>query len=108
MTFLFVITKTRQNKNARNNLNIHQTVKKTYHYSKPVVLVLTCFKSHSESLAYFTPLNPIPKNKINTIPRDQLVDHHLSKEQTYFTSLNQQVIYVHKNMILNFHFFHIF
>lgn len=108
LTFLFVITKTRQNKNARNNLNI-QTIQKTYHYSKPLVLVSTCFKSRSESLAYVTPLNPIPKNKIYTIPRDQLMDRHLSKEQTYFTSLNQKVIYVHENMILNFNFvFHIF
>lgn len=107
LTFLFVITE--QNKNARNNLNIHQTIQKTYHYSKPLVLVSTCFKSCSESLAYVTPLNPIPKNKINTIPRDQLMDRHLSKEQTYFTFLNQKVIYVHENMILNFNFvFHIF
>ena len=84
---------------CQNNLNIHQTAQKTYHYSKPLVLMSTCFKSRSEGLAYVTPLNPIPKNKINTIPCDQLMDRHLSKEQTYFTSLNQKVIYVHENMI---------
>lgn len=49
----------------------------------------TCFISQSESLAYVTTSNPVLKNEINTIAHDQLTDHHLSKEQTYFTSLNQ-------------------
>lgn len=59
----------------------------------------TCFISQSESLAYVKTSNPVPKNEINTIAHDQLTDHHLSKQQTYFTSLNQQVTYVQENMI---------
>lgn len=91
--------KNKTKQKCQNNLNIYQTAQKTYRYSKPLVLMSTCFKSRSESLAYVTPLNPIPKNKINTISCDQLMDRHLSKEQTYFTSLNQKVIYVQENMI---------